>query len=220
MILRFLSISFCIFILGLTSSVFVFAEQVAELKASAKIQGFTITANQLVRDTEAGKIYIDGQVKIIYLNQYFEADSVVIDLLQKKAILKGKVQVQTAQYQIGGHEVHLDYESGQGLIYYGYVQSNNIRFQGNLIEKISDTEFDVAQADYTTCSNCPATWSFQASKIKAELGGYAYLKNTFFKVGHIPIFWLPYLAVPLKSDRQTGLLPPTIGYIPGRGLVF
>ena len=218
--LRTVYLTFCIFIVGLTSSVFTFAEDIQEFKASAKIQGFTITANQLVRDTEAGKIYIDGKVKIIYLNQYFEADSVVIDLIQKKANLKGNVKVQTAQYQIGGHDVQLDYESGQGLIYYGYVQSNNIRFQGNLIEKISDTEFDVEQADYTTCSNCPATWSFQASKIKAELGGYAYLKNTFFKVGHVPIFWLPYLAVPLKSDRQTGILPPTIGYTPGRGLVL
>ncbi len=187
--------------------------------AAAKIQGFTISANSLVRDVENGKIFIEGQVKIIYQNQYFEADSVVIDLVQKRALLKGKVKVQTAQYQIGGNEVHLDYESGQGLIFAGYVQSNNVRFQGNVIEKISDSEFDVVQADYTTCSNCPATWSFQASQIKAELGGYAYLKSTFFKVGHIPIFWLPYLAIPLKSDRQTGLLPPSIGYIPGRGLV-
>ncbi len=201
------------------SSLSGYAQTNLNLAASAKIQGFTITANNLVRDLEAGKVFIDGDVKIIYLNQYFEADSVVIDLLQKRALLKGKVKVQTAQYQIGGNEVQLDYESGQGLIYYGFVQSNNIRFQGNLIEKISDTEFDVAAADYTTCSNCPATWSFQASHIKAELGGYAYLKNTFFKVGHVPIFWLPYLAVPLKSDRQTGLLPPTIGYIPGRGLI-
>ncbi len=190
------------------------------VSAAAKIQGFTITANNLVRDVENGKIFIEGNVKIVYQNQFFEADSVVIDLVLKRAILKGKVTVQTAQYQIGGNEVQLDYESGQGLIYSGFVQSNNVRFQGNLIEKISDTEFDVAQADYTTCSNCPATWSFQASQIKAELGGYAYLKSTFFKVGHIPIFWLPYLAIPLKSDRQTGLLPPSIGYIPGRGVVI
>jgi len=196
-----------------------FAQTNSTLAASAKIQGFSISAQNLVRDIEGGKVFIDGNVKIIYQNQFIEADSVVLDLIQKQAFLKGKVKVQTPQYQIGGHQIQLDYESAQGLIYEGYVQSNNVRFQGHLIEKISDTEFDVADADYTTCSNCPPTWSFQASKIKAELGGYAYLKSTFFKVGKVPIFWLPYLAVPLKSDRQTGLLPPKIGYIPERGLV-
>lgn len=188
--------------------------------ASAKIQGFTITAQNLTRDTETGTVYIQGQVRIIYQNQFIEADSATIDLNKKQAHLVGKVRVQTPQYQIGGQEVRLDYESGQGLIYYGFVQSNNIRFQGNLIEKINDVEFYVADADYTTCSNCPATWSFQGAQIKAELGGYAYLKSTTFKVGRVPVFWLPYLAVPLKSDRQTGLLAPEIGYIPNRSVVI
>jgi LPS-assembly protein len=189
-------------------------------EATAKIQGFTITAQDLTRDVEAGTLTLQGNVKIIYQNQFLEADKAVIDLNKKQAHLSGKVHIQNPQYEIGGQEIKLDYESGQGLIYYGYVQSNNIRFQGNLIEKINDKEFFVADADYTTCSNCPATWSFQGAQIKAELGGYAYLKNTLFKVGRIPIFWLPYLAVPLKSDRQTGLLAPEIGYIPNRSVVI
>lgn len=188
--------------------------------ASAKIQGFTITAQNLVRDVENGTIFIEGHVKIIYQNQFIEADSATIDLNRKQAHFVGKVRVQSPQYLIGGQEVRLDYESGQGLIYYGFVQSNNIRFQGNLIEKINDKEFYVADADYTTCSNCPATWSFQGAQIKAELGGYAYLKNTTLKVAGLPIFWFPYLAVPLKSDRQTGLLAPEIGYIPNRSVVL
>lgn len=188
--------------------------------ASAKIQGFTITAQNLTRDVENGTVFIEGQVKIIYQNQFIESDSATIDLVKKRAHFVGHVKVQSPQYQIGGQEIKLDYESGQGLIYFGYVQSNNVRFQGNLIEKINDTEFYVADADYTTCSNCPATWSFQGAQIKAELGGYAYLKNTTFKVGRFPIFWLPYLAVPLKSDRQTGLLAPEIGYIPNRSVVI
>ncbi len=196
------------------------AEPDSTSMASAKIQGFTITAKDLIRDTENGIVQLNGDVRIVYQNQYFEADFVTLDLHKKQAQLKGHVKVQTPQYQIGGQEIKLDYEASQGLIYNGYVQSNNIRFQGNLIEKMSDTEFFVADADYTTCSNCPATWSFQGSQIKAELGGYAYLKNTTFKVGGVPVFWLPYLAVPLKSNRQTGLLPPEIGYIPNRGVII
>ncbi len=188
--------------------------------ASAKIQGFTITARDLTRDIDSGTVLLNGDVRIIYQQQYFEADTVTLDLIKKQAQLKGHVKVQTPQYQIGGEEVRLDYEAGQGLIFFGYVQSNNIRFQGNLIEKLNDKEFFVVEADYTTCSNCPATWSFQGSQIKAELGGYAYLKNTTFKIGQVPVFWLPYLAVPLKSDRQTGLLPPEIGHIQNRGLII
>ena len=188
--------------------------------ATAKIGGFVITSDELDRNNEEQTMDLKGNVKVIYKTQYFEADYIQINFKKKQAHLKGKVKIQTATHQIGGQEIILDYENNQALIYYGYVQSNNIRFQGDLIEKQNDTEFYVDNADYTTCSNCPATWSFVGTKIKAELGGYAYIKNSILKVSGIPFFWLPYLVVPLKSVRQTGLLTPEIGYIRNRRLVL
>ena len=192
----------------------------AQNQPSAKIRGFIISSDELERDNENELMTLKGHVKVVYKTQYFEADSIVIDFRKKQAHLRGKVQVQTISHQIGGEEIILDYEANQGIIYYGYVQSNNVRFQGDLIEQQNEKEFYVDNADYTTCSNCPATWSFQGTKIKAELGGYAFIKNSFLKVAGIPILWLPYLAVPLKSERQTGLLTPEIGYIRNRRLVF
>ncbi|MBC7464723.1 MAG: LPS assembly protein LptD [Bdellovibrio sp.] len=188
--------------------------------STAQIQGFTITSDNLSRDMEKGTVLLQGNVKVIYQTQYFEADEIEINTKLKRAHLVGNVKVQAATFQMTGKEVMLDYESNQGLIYFGSVQSNNVRFQGDMIEKLSDTEFFVSHADYTTCSNCPATWSFEGSKIRAELGGYAYLKNSFLRVGGVPIFWFPYLVVPLKSVRQSGLLTPEIGYINNRKLVI
>jgi LPS-assembly protein len=189
-------------------------------QTSAKIRGFIISSDELERDNENEMMVLKGHVKVVYKTQYFEADNIVIDFKKKQAHLRGGVQVQTITHQIGGEEIILDYEANQGIIYYGYVQSNNVRFQGDLIEQQNENEFYVDNADYTTCSNCPATWSFQGTKIKAELGGYAFIKNSFLKVAGVPILWLPYLAVPLKSERQTGLLTPEIGYIRNRRLVF
>jgi LPS-assembly protein len=219
--------SYSFFILMILKAHLCLAQEISADKVSAstnastaKIMGFLITSDNLERDNENEILTLTGNVKVIYKTQYFEADFIEINLKKKQALLKGKVKVQTTTYQIGGQEIILDYEASQALIYYGYVQSNNIRFQGDLIEKQNDSEFYVDNADYTTCSNCPATWSFQGTKIKAELGGYAYIKNSFLKVGGLPIFWLPYLVVPLKSERQTGLLTPEIGYIRNRQIVI
>lgn len=188
--------------------------------SSAKIQGFTITSETLSRDIEKGIIFLEGNVKVIYKNQYYEADQIEINLKKKQAHLVGQVKIQTPTFSMTGKEMKLDYESGQGLIFYGSVNSNNIRFQGDVIEKLNETDFYVTNADYTTCSNCPATWSFEGSQIRAELGGYAYLKNSFLRVNGVPVFWLPYLVVPLKSDRQSGLLTPEFGYKGDRKFVF
>jgi LPS-assembly protein len=113
-----------------------------------------------------------------------------------------------AKSTIGGDQIWFDYESNTGLISKGFVQSGNVIFEGELINKTGENDYYVLKADYTTCNNCPASWSFTGSQIRAELGGYAYIKNSFLKFGSVPIFWLPYLIVPLKSDRQTGLLTP------------
>ncbi|MGZ3690462.1 MAG: LPS-assembly protein LptD [Pseudobdellovibrio sp.] len=196
------------------------AAEASVSSTSAKIRGFVITSDELERDNENELVYLKGNVKVVYQTQYFEADTITLDLRKKQAHLLGNVKVQTLTHQIGGQEIILDYESNQGIIYYGYVQANNIRFQGDLIEQQNNNEYYVDNADYTTCSNCPATWSFQGTKIKAELGGYAYIKNSFLKVAGVPILWLPYLVVPLKSDRQTGLLTPEIGYTGNRRLIF
>ncbi len=187
---------------------------------SSRIQGFTISSKTLDRDLENDTVTLSGNVKIIYQLQYFEADYVFVDFKKKQAVFTGNVKIQNTTYLIGGQKITLDYESNQGIIYVGYVQSNNVRFQGDLIEKLSETEFNVTNAEYTTCSNCPATWSFEGSQIRAELGGYAYIKSSFLKVNSVPVFWLPYLVVPLKSERQTGLLTPEIGYITNRQLVL
>lgn len=189
------------------------------VQTQARIKGFLITSDELERDNDNELIILKGNVKVVYKTQYFEADAVTLNIPKKQAYLQGHVKVQSLNYQIGGEQILLDYEANQSVIYNGFVQSNNIRFQGDIIEQRSNTEFFVDNADYTTCSNCPATWSFQGTQIKAELGGYAYIKNSLLRVGGVPIFWLPYLVVPLKSDRQTGLLTPEIGYIRNRRLV-
>ena len=187
---------------------------------SSKISGFTITAEDLYRDLEKDIVQISGNVQIIYQNQHFSADFVELNLKKKHAYFRGRVSIQTIEYNVGGDEVSLDYLSSQALVTNGFVQSNNITFKGKLIEQRGPNTFFITEADYTTCTNCPATWSFQGSQIRAELGGYAFLKNTFLRVSDIPIFWLPYLVLPLKNERQSGFLFPEFGYIRNRGLFF
>jgi len=188
--------------------------------AAAKISGFTITAQNLSRDLEKNLLVLEGNVQVTYKDQHFSANYIEINMTTKQAIMRGKVLITTNEMTMGGDEIQLDYESNQAAVINGYVQSNNIRFQGRLIEQQNDKNFYVVDAEYTTCNNCPATWSFDGSQIKAELGGYAFLKSTFLKVGGVPVFWLPYLIVPLKNERQTGLLSPEFGHTDSRKFVF
>lgn len=186
----------------------------------AKIDDFIISCENLSRNLETGESELSGHVQIIYKDQHISADFVKIDQVHKKATLDGNVTVNNATVEIGGDHIELDYEKNTSAITNGYVKSNNIFFSGKFIQRQGQDQFYVEDANYTACSNCPATWSFDGNEIDAKIGGYALIKNTFLRLSGIPVLWLPYLLVPLKNERQTGLLSPVFGYINNRKTVI
>ncbi|WP_413291422.1 LPS-assembly protein LptD [Bdellovibrio sp. HCB337] len=179
-------------------------------QSSARIQDVLLNADSSFRDTENETMELEGNVQIVFQNQHIKADKAKVNFRTRQAELTGHVEISTQKNIIGGTAATLDYENNTGIIYNGFVQSGPVVFSGAVLQKVSEDEFYVTQADYTTCTNCPATWGFSGSNIRAELGGYAYIKNSILKIYAVPVFWLPYLIVPLKSDRQTGLLTPRI----------
>ncbi|WP_347356253.1 putative LPS assembly protein LptD [Bdellovibrio sp.] len=175
---------------------------------TAKIHGMMINADHMFRDNEKELVDLEGNIQLIYQGQHIKADKARVSLRSRQVELYGNVEIMDAKNTIAGDQIFLDYENNTGLIYNGYVQSGPVSFSGELLQKTGESEFIVSSADYTACTNCPATWSFSGSTIRAELGGYAYIKNAVLRLGPVPFFWLPYLIVPLKSDRQSGLLTP------------
>ena len=99
-----------------------------------------------------------------------------------------------------------------GDIVNGFAKMGQITFSGELIRKTGEKNYEVIKGNYTACSTCPPAWSFSGSEIDAEVGGYAHIKNSWIRIADIPVFWFPYMLVPLKSDRQTGFLFPEIGF--------
>jgi LPS-assembly protein len=174
----------------------------------ARIQGLLLNADDFYRDNEADIVELSGHVQIVSQDRHIQADKARILLRTKQLELNGNVKLTMSSSTIGGERIVLDYESTTGIIYNGYVQSGPVIFEGSIIQKIGPDEYFVQNADYTTCTNCPGSWSFRGTSIRAELGGYAYIKNSVLKFGSLPVLWLPYLVVPLKSDRQSGLLTP------------
>lgn len=167
-----------------------------------------MNADEMFRDSVNETIEMSGNIQIVYQGQHIKADKARILLRTKRAELYGNVEIVDTKTSIKGEQIFLDYETNTGIIYNGFVQSGLVRFSGDRLEKIGDSEFLVSTADYTACTNCPSTWSFSGSTVRAELGGYAYIKSAVLRISDIPVFWFPYLVVPLKSDRQSGLLTP------------
>lgn len=185
---------------------------------TARIHGILINADSMYRDNEKETAELEGNIQIVFQGQHIRADRARVFLRVRQVQLFGNVEIMDAKNTIVGSRVFLDYDNNTGIIYDGYVQSGSVLFAGEVLQKTGDSEYLVSTADYTTCTNCPASWSFTGSTVRAQLGGYAYIKNAILRLGAVPVFWFPYLIVPLKSDRQTGLLTPGFEFSDTGGL--
>lgn len=158
-----------------------------------------------------------GNVQLIFHGKTLTADRAIVNTKNASFHATGGVVIVDEQAKMEGQEVVWNYEKNTGTIYYGFVESGQLYFEGEMIEKVGDQEFIASHADFTGCITCPPTWNFSGNRIRAELGGYAHIRSATFRLGNFPVLWFPYLVVPIKTQRQSGFLPPDFQLQGGAG---
>ncbi len=194
-----------------------------QLSAQAQVAsspGIQVFAEDMERDSVKGQIVLKGNVNVTFKGQILNADKATIFLNEKKVIAEGNVILQSLTVHAEGSRLEFNYESNTGLIYDGFIKSGQVVFEGKLVEKLGENEYVATDAVYTACETCPPAWSFSGKRIHAELGGYATISTPILRVGGIPVIILPGLIVPLKSQRQTGFLTPSLSFSQRGGSAF
>ncbi len=187
----------------------------AQALSQATTDGIVFDAEDAViqnYDKNNQVIKLKNKVQIIYQGRYLSCDEASIDSKNSQMVCKGRVRLVGPDVKMECEELSFNYKSNTGEIKNGFVQVGQVVFEGDLIRKLGEHQYQTVSGTYTACTNCPAFWSFKGSKVDAEIGGYAYISNALIYFGKIPAFWFPYMIVPLKSERQTGLLFPSFGY--------
>jgi hypothetical protein len=63
-------------------------------------------------------------------------------------------------------------------------------------------------------------WQIKAESIDSYAEGYADLEDAVIEVKGVPILYLPYLRIPMKGQRQSGFLFPSLSYNRFNGSIF
>lgn len=199
-----------------------FAPESARAAASTQIltkrgTPVLITASSMFGDSEKQTVELSGNVQMTFDGQSLRADQARMDKKSGRIIAEGNLILASPTAYVEGARAEISYEDNTGVIYDGFVKSGQVIFQGKIINKVGIDKYEAKQASYTACTTCPPAWSFSGSQIDAEIGAYAYIKSAWFYLGGFRFFWLPYLIVPLKSERQTGVLFPSYELDPAGG---
>lgn len=174
-----------------------------------KTQDVLTSADRAIR--RGTEIILEGDVQVIFQDQHLSAAKARLNTENKTIHAQGDVIFLSDNGRVEAQEIFWNYQTNRGVILGGFIESGQVYFEGDRIEKTGEVEYVGDDAYFTACNSCPAGWSFTGRRIQAELGGYAYLKQPLIRVASVPVLWLPYLVVPLKSQRQSGFLWPSFG---------
>ncbi|OOF26835.1 LPS assembly protein LptD [Salinivibrio proteolyticus] len=87
------------------------------------------------------------------------------------------------------------------------------RGEAKRVFKNGTTFYEMEDGTFTTCPDEDKSWRFSASKIEKEEDSlFADLYHPKFEVMNVPVFYLPYLRVPVEDGRLTGFLYPSVSW--------
>ncbi|MFN8370821.1 MAG: hypothetical protein U0T83_09395 [Bacteriovoracaceae bacterium] len=77
---------------------------------------------------------------------------------------------------------------------------------------MNESEFYSEEAEYTTCKDCPESWSIFGKRVRITPGEYIRIVHGMIKINGVTIMYVPYIVFPIKKGRQTGFLFPKLSF--------
>jgi LPS-assembly protein len=182
-----------------------------------------IDADSISFDSEGGVYVAEGNVVAKQTGITLMADRIVIDMNKGLLVARGNLKgTDEGGNQLSGDLIELDLNMESALLLNGklFFKKNNVYISSEELRKVGPQSYEADRTTYTAC-NCdegekPA-WSITTKSSTVTIGEYFTGWHTFFRVKEVPVFYLPYVRVPVKMERQSGFLLPTPGYSDVRG---
>lgn len=199
-----------------------FGDQAGAEPSGASKDLWQISADEMEYDHKTGEYAAKGNVKITRSNRTLSADFVRLNQNSMTAIAKGHVMLTIGDDYLEGERIDVDLKNETGTLYRGtlFLYENHFYIHGNKIEKLGTDSYRIDEADISSCDGPEPDWQITGRNLEVTLDGYGVVRNARFLAGDLPIFYVPYLIFPVKLKRQTGLLPPQIGYASRKGFEY
>ena len=150
--------------------------------------------------TDENRIYGEkAQVKL-------DKDNAITNIL-----VEGNVRYVGSKMTLYGSSLKYDARDRFSSLENARILSDDYSILGEKFLLISDKEIVCINSEYTTCRDCPASWSIFSHRTRVVMGEYIYIHHAYIRINGVVVMYLPYIILPIKKKRETGLLPPKIG---------
>lgn len=154
-----------------------------------------------------------------------KADWMAYDVTNQSIKARGNVQVLRKEDTLAASMAKVDLNSETGSFQDAVIirKEGELHLEGKSIEKTGINTYRIQNGWVVTCKvdeGETPPWSFASADTTIKQEGYAVLKHARFRIKNIPVFYTPYMILPVKTERQTGLLLPEFSSSENSGFSF
>lgn len=147
---------------------------------------------------EEQKLIAKGNVVISYRETELTADEAEIKSDTKEAHAKGHVVLRQKGKTLSGDEVFFDFRNNQGSFPNGRFFQYPWYGYGETMEQISKKKLRAENISITSCDLPSPHYDVKAKIANFYPGDKIVAYNVVFRILDVPVFWLPYLVIPLN----------------------
>lgn len=161
------------------------------------------------------KATYSGNVVVVQGKKQMRADNVTLHQQENIVVAEGNVMFsdgelksisEKATNNLNTEEVTLENTQYQFLCEPG-------RGEAVYVAKTGKAMYEIEDGTITSCPEGDKSWRLRASSIDVDQNEEeATFYNPRFEIVNVPVFYLPYLTVPIGDTRKTGFLYPTVSY--------
>jgi LPS-assembly protein len=183
-------------------------------------QKINILSDKAFRKSSENEFEAVGNVVITHLKNSIYGEKARINFTTGETEVLGNVRYIAPEMTLYGGKLNYNFLTKRIDLDNARVLSDNFIVTGKKIIQTSPDFIYAEDAEYTTCKDCPESWSVFAKNITIEVGQYVRMKHAFIKVNGVTAMYFPYLIFPIKQRRETGLLFPNIGFSSSEGFRY
>ena len=183
-----------------------------------------ISADEMAYSRERDELTANGHVRLTQGTLTLQADQALFHRASGHLTATGGIKASDGTDQLEGETLDIDLNTRSGVLTRGrlFLPRDRYRVTGERIERLPDQGYRLERATITTCEcdeskgERPA-WRVRARRLTIQPEHYLTARGVVFDVKNVPVVYLPYLIWPVKTQRQTGLLQPHLGYSTSEG---
>ncbi len=180
--------------------------------------GVEVSAAEIVYEVASDRYLARGDVRVVQGERVLIADEVRFDGRRRIGVARGNVRLMQGDAWVEAEGMRFSLDTLAGVLHGARLVAgpDQLRVRAASLERVAEGRYRLERGVLTSC-RCPdedsrLPWEIEAREADAELGGYATARDAKARVLGIPVLWLPWLAVPIKTERESGVLFPELAF--------